>query len=70
MPGLWDELGLPKRDLEPPADEKVPCSQCGQKKWLENMIEVMFGEEVFCDEKCLEDWIAENADLLAKRLRS
>jgi len=70
MPGIWDQLGLPRRDLEPPADEKVACSQCQQKKWPEDMVAVLFGEELFCDEKCLEDWIADNADLLAKRLKA
>ena len=60
---------IPPRDLEPPADEPVECSQCGGQVPPEDAIGISIGDELFCDDACLRDWASDNLDVVVKRIR-
>jgi len=49
--------------------EFVECSQCEALVHIDRAVGISIGDELFCSDSCLLDWVADNYDVVAKRIR-
>ena len=57
--------GVTEADISGP-DLTTTCEQCGSTIDLDDAVWVSYTEYAFCDQRCLEEWICEHSDVVAR----
>ena len=59
--------GVTLADLE--SDNTVDCASCGAALNPDEAVGITIGDEMFCDNLCLSDWVADNRDDIIERIQ-